>query len=73
MNQLEVYLKENYKNIDFNKLIDLFLQQENFYTFILPQPLPKNNEYLVQEIDKDLVGLIFTSKEKVEEYKKIEP
>lgn len=73
MNQLEEYLKENYKNIDSNKLIDLFFKQENFYTLILPQPLPRNCEYLVQEIENDLVGLIFTSKEKIEEYKKLEP
>lgn len=70
---IEKYLEQNYKNIDIDILVDLFFKQENFYTLIYYQSMPKKNEYLIQEIDNDMVGLIFTSKEKLEQYKKEEP
>lgn len=71
---IENYLKMNYgKNIDFNMFAELFFSQKYFYTLILPQTIPLKNEYLVQEFDKKMLGLIFTSKEKLNEYKKKEP
>lgn len=69
---LEEYLEQNYQNIDMNIFADLFLKQKTFYTLIFPQNFPRKNEYLVQEIEGDMLGLIFTSKEKVEKYKKQE-
>ena len=70
---IEEYLKKNYKNIDMNILVDLFFKEKYFYTLIYPQSIPKRSEYLIQEIDKDIVGLVFTSKAKLQEYKKQEP
>lgn len=70
---IEEYLEKNYTNINMDILVDLFFKQEYFYTLIYPQTIPKREEYLIQEIDKDIVGLVFTSKEKINQYKKEEP
>ena len=73
MNNIEKYIKENYKNIDMSILLDLFFQEEYFYTLTYSQPIPLNSKYLTLEVKEQLMGLIFTSERELEEYIKSEP
>lgn len=70
---IENYLEKHYKDIDKDKFLELLFQEEYVYTLSYLSEVPKRPTYLTQEIEGNMVSLLFTSKEKAAEYQQKEP